>query len=102
MCGQIAVANAEPRWTSHSPHYGETFKRLALDSPTPIRAQQSRQRISNGIHIGRNVESPPFEIVPRVHDNCQLARGQDLRQSLHQLCPAGSASQNDDHAALRA
>src|ERR1019366_5256020 len=83
-------------------HGVQTKKSVALHAPPALRAQFAGQQVSDGIEIGRNVQSPPHQVVAGIYDDRQFFRTNDLPQSIHELGAARAAGQNRDHAALRA
>jgi hypothetical protein len=74
-------------------------RKVSPFTPQPLLAELSGHHISDGIEIGRNVESPPEQVVSRIDDDRQLIGGNNLPQPIHKLGAARSAGQNRDHAA---
>src|SRR6267142_3871007 len=72
MCSQIAVAELEPTRRSQHLYALKALKVVAFQAPAAFRAQHARERVSDGIQIRRDVQSPPDEVVTSVHDQCEL------------------------------
>ena len=66
MCGQITVTDLEPRWLAEPPHSLKTLESVTFNSPAAVFTEQVRQNVSDGIHIGRDVQAPPQEVVSSI------------------------------------
>jgi hypothetical protein len=99
---KVAIANAEPVWLTQLLHGLQAMKGVTANAPTALRAQNSGEDVSDRIYVRRNVKSPPLVIVAGVDDNGEFLGRQNAAQSIHKLCAACAASENGDHAALRA
>src|ERR1035438_6448426 len=97
MGREIEIAKTEPTGLAKMRHEFETAKTVALDAPSALDAELSGQSIQNGIDVGRNMQSPPLDIVGCIDDDGQIFGSNRVLQPLHQFCAAGAASQNDDH-----
>ncbi len=98
---QIAVAGMEPDRFAQLSHRLEAEKRVALDAPTSLFAEQTREDVRNGVDIGRDVQTPPFQIIAGVHDDGEFFGWHYLAQAVHKFRASRATCQNDDHAALR-
>src|ERR1019366_5036382 len=97
MSGKIEIAKAEPGGLSQMRHALEAAETVALDAPSALDAELSGQSIQNGIDVGRNMQSPPLDIVGCIDDDGQIFGSNRVLQPLHQFCAAGAASENDNH-----
>ena len=102
MGRQVAVAELEPGRLAQLPHDLETFEGICFHAPTAFPAESSGKRVQDGIHVGRNVQAPPAQVVASVDDVSHLLRRNDLPQPLNKLRSASAAGENRNHAALRA
>ena len=99
MDGEITVADMEPDGLSQLAHGLQTVKGVALDAPAALFAEQAGKDVGDGIQVGRDIQSPPFEIVPGIHDECEFFGSHDLTQAIDELGASGAAGEYDDHAA---
>ena len=68
MNGEIAVAHMKPDRLGQLSHGLQAKKCVTLYAPAAFLAEQSGHRVGDRIQVGRDVQSPPFQIVSRVHD----------------------------------
>src|ERR1700758_2949744 len=101
MSGKVTVANLKPSRLTQVTHRLETEKRIPRDAPTAFLAQHSSQRVRDGVQVRGNVESPPHQIVTRIHHQGKILGRHDLIDSLHELCLARASCQHNDNAAPR-
>src|SRR5947207_14699281 len=102
MRGQITVAELEPRRLSQLAHGLKTLEGVTFHAPAAFPAELAGKRIKNGIHVGRDMQSPPAQVVGSVDDVSHLLRRNDLPQPLDKFRAAGAAGKNHNHAALLA
>src|SRR5581483_188908 len=91
----------EPDRFAQLSHRLEAEKRVALDAPTALFAEQAREDVGDGVDIGRDIEAPPFQVVAGIHDDGEFFGWHNLAQTVHEFRAARAAGQNHDHAALR-
>ena len=100
MDGEITIANVEPDGLSQLAHGLQTVEGVALHAPATFFAQEAGKNVSDRIKVGRDVQSPPFEIVPGIHDDCDFFGSDDLAEAIDELGASGAAGEYDDHAAI--
>ncbi len=98
--GEIAVAGVKPDGLAQFAHGLQAKESVALHAPAAFLAEQSGQHVGDGIEVGRNVESPPLQIVSGVDDDGEIFGGNDLAQAVHKLGAAGASGEYDNHAAF--
>src|SRR6202035_364966 len=97
---EIAIAGVKPGGFAELPHGLQAEKRIALDAPSALAAEQAREDVGDRINIWGNVESPPKQIIASIHHHGDVFGRDDLPKSIDELGTAGSASKHADHAAL--
>ena len=97
---QIAVAGVEPCGFAELPHGLQAKKSIAFHSPSAFAAEQPGENVGDGINVGRNVESPPQQVIAGVHDQSDFFGGDNLAQSIDKLCAASAAGEYADHATV--
>src|ERR1700733_4293579 len=100
MNREIAVAGVEPGGFAELSHGLQAKKSIALHPPAALPAQQAGEHISNGINIGRNVQSPPEQVVAGVDDHGDFLRRDHLLQTVNKLGASCAPGEHADHAAL--
>src|SRR5215475_1662135 len=101
MSCEVAITNAEPCRLAECLHCLEAVKRVAANAPAALGAQDSGEHVNDRVNVRRYVKAPPFVIVAGIHNDCEFLRRHHAAQSIHELCPASTASEDGDHAALR-
>src|SRR5215475_11615082 len=101
MNGQVTIAGVEPDGLPQLSHVLQAEEGVALDAPSALTAQHAGESIGNRVEVGRNVESPPEQVITGVDDDCELFGRDHLAQAVDELGSAGPACQYCDHAALR-
>src|SRR5207245_7005038 len=99
---QVTVAGMEPDRLSQLSHCLQALEGITLNAPTAFLAQQTGQRVSDGVQVGRNIQAPPEQVISGVHDDAQLFRRNHLAKTVDQLRTAGASRKHGDHPALRA
>src|SRR5215831_2023242 len=102
MHRQIAVAGMEPCRLAELHHRLQAKEGIALHAPSALAAQHAGEHVGDRIDVGRDVKSPPHQIVARIHYQRDVFRRHDLAQSVDKLRAAGASAEDADHAALRA
>src|ERR1700756_735599 len=92
----------EPCGLAQLPHGLQAEEGVALHAPSALAAQHAGEDVGNRIDIGRDVESPPEQIVTGVDHQRDFFSRHDLAQAIDKFCAAGAATEDADHAALRA
>ena len=75
--GEVAVAGVKPDGLAQFAHGLQAKESVALHAPAALLAEQSGQHVGDGIEIGRNVKSPPLQIVSGVDDDGEILGGND-------------------------
>ena len=99
---QIEIAEREPRRLPELLHALEAAEAVVVHAPAAVGAEQARETVQDGVHVGRNVQAPPLDVVAGVDDDGEIFRRDHLLQTLHQLCAAGATGEYDDHYAALA
>src|ERR1035438_4896557 len=97
MSGEIEIAETEPVRLTQMRHAVEAPEAVALDAPSALDAELSGKRVEDGVDVGRNVQSPPLDVVGGIHDDGQVIGSNGMLQSLDQFCAARPAGENNDH-----
>src|SRR5271166_4857421 len=74
MSGEVAIAKAEPRFAVETLERCEHVERLALESPTLRAIHRARERIGDGVDVGRDAK-PVEDFVVAGVDNDGQPRG---------------------------
>ena len=99
MDGKITITDVEPDRLSQLAHGLQAVEGVALHAPAALFAEQAGKDVSDRIQVRRDVQSPPLEIVPGIHDDCDVFGSDDLTQAIDELGASGAAGEYDDHAA---
>jgi len=99
---EIAISGVEPDGLAELTHVLQAEKSIPLHAPAALATQHAGENVRDGVDVGRNVESPPEQIVSRIDNEREFFGGENLAQAIHKFCAAGAARQHRDHAALRA
>ena len=91
VSGQVKVAQAEPRGLAEARHALKAAKAIVFNAPAALDAQRIGQRIKNGIDVGRDMQSPPLDVVASIDDDSEVLGRDNVVQALHQLRSPGSA-----------
>src|SRR3954447_23039171 len=83
-------------------HRLQAEKGVALHTPASFSAQHPREHVCDRVDVGRNIKSPPEQVIACVEDDGNLFGGHGLNQAVHALRAPGAAAEHADHAALRA
>src|ERR1035437_5478874 len=97
MSRKIEIAKAEPAGLPQMRHAFEAAEAVAFDAPSAIDTKLTGQRVEDGVDVGRNVQSPPLNVVAGVDNDGQVLGSNRVEKSLYKLRATGAASQNDDH-----
>ena len=97
---KIAVAGLEPGGLAEFLHGLQAKKCVAFDAPTALAAEQAGENVSDGVDIGRNVKTPPEQVVAGVDDQRKFFWRDNPAQAVDELGAAGAAGEDADHAAL--
>src|SRR5690349_15201605 len=92
----------EPCRLAELPHGLQAKEGVALYSPSSLAAQHAGEHVGDRIDVGRDVESPPHQIVAGIHHERDVFRGHDLAKAVDKLRATRASAENADHAALRA
>jgi hypothetical protein len=68
-------------------------------APSTLATEHAGEHIGDGVDVGRNVETPPEQVIAGVDDQRDVFGGHDLAQSVDELGAAGAAAEDADHAA---
>jgi len=94
--GEIAVAEREPRGLAEPAERAETGERVAREAPPAPGVRAARERIEDGVEVGRDVEPEEDLVVARVADDRQASRVDDAREAAEEPCPADAAGERSD------
>ncbi len=97
MGRQIPVAELEPCVVSQAPQLFEHDKGVASDPPTVVRIAQARQRVSDRVDIGRNMEAVNDRVVAGIADDGELSGIDFSGEAFDELGAAGAAGESDEH-----
>src|SRR4029077_20636712 len=70
--GEITITHVKPDGLSQLAHGLQAVKGVALHAPATFFAEQAAENVGDGIQVGRDVQSPPLEIVAGIHDECDV------------------------------
>ena len=68
------VAQPEPRLPPQAVHRLEAVEGVVLDPPAPLRVEEPREGVGDGVEVGGDAEAPPVEVVAGVADDEQARR----------------------------
>src|SRR4029077_16273712 len=94
------VASVEPDRFSQLSHGLQAEKGVSLHAPAAFFAEHAREYVGNRIQIGRNVQSPPLEIVPGINDDGEFLGGNHLPKTVYEFGASSSAGKHNNHAAV--
>ena len=95
MGSQVLVANLEPVRTAQLADVYQRLECFCLPAPAGGGVCQPGECIANGIHIGGNGKAKIFKIVARIDYDGQITWGQDLGESIDELCAANTACKSN-------
>src|SRR5215831_16023663 len=99
---QVFISDLEPVRLPESSHGLQTEKRIVLHPPAALFAQPTREGVQNRIDIRGHMQPPPPCVVARIDDAGQLFWSEHALQPVHKLGATGTASEDSNHAAIRA
>src|SRR5271170_2054571 len=65
--GEVTVADVEPNGLGKLTHGLQAKECVTLYSPAALLAEQAGHRVGDRVQVGRDIQSPPFQIVSGVH-----------------------------------
>ena len=90
MYGKIAIPRMKPDGLPELPHVLQAEERIPFYPPAALATQQSGQYVGDRIDVGRNVQTPPQQVIARIDDERELLRGHYSAQTVDKFCPARS------------
>ncbi len=97
---KIQITQLKPGVPAQSSQRFQASEGVAAKSPTMLRIRETSQRISDGIEIGRDVETMNFGIVGGIADDEDALRRDHSRQSVQKTRGAHTARERDYPASL--
>src|SRR5262249_29512789 len=65
-----------------------------------LAAEHAGKYVRDGVDVGRDIESPPQQIIACIDDDGDVVGGHRLTQAIHKLRATCTAAEDADHAAL--
>ena len=100
MEGQVLVAQPEPRLPAQALHLGQHVPGFAGAAPARLGVVDAGQPVEHGVDVRADGEAPVLEVVARVDDDGQRARGQGFLQAGREFGPADTAGQGHDRGKI--
>src|ERR1035441_9394308 len=73
----------------HLPHALQAEESVAHNPPAAFPAEFPSQHVDDRIHVRRDIQSPPPQVVSGIDDNRQFFLRNDLAKAIHELGAAG-------------
>ena len=71
--------------------------RVVREAPARLRVHDIRERVDDGIEVGRDVEAEELFVVGRVADDRDRGRIDDIDQPAQEFRRANAAREDSDH-----
>ena len=94
--GKVPVAEAEPGLVAEPAELAHDLPGLAGDAPALDRIGDAGQRVQDGVVVRADRQGVALEVVAGVDDDGQLARREDLLESVRELGASNASGQTDD------
>ncbi|MCH8926776.1 MAG: hydantoinase/oxoprolinase family protein [Proteobacteria bacterium] len=95
VCGQVLVAQVEPRVGSISLETLDRRERVSGEAPAGLLVGEARQRVHDRIEVRRDVKSVELLVVARVDDHRQLVGGEDFGKPQRELRASDASGQRN-------
>ncbi len=95
--GHVAVTQAKPGLAAQCLHRFHERPGFVVAAPAEFTVRKARQRVGDGVDIGRDRHPEMLEIVAGVDDDQQVFGRHDARQAERELGAADPAGEGNDH-----
>src|SRR5207237_10396058 len=96
MDREITVAHLKPDGLSQMSHCLQAKECIALHAPASLFAKKSSEYVGDGIEVGRDVQSPPEQVVTGIDDQWQFFGCDESGKSIDELGPCRPTGPYDD------